>query len=359
MKIKLTQPHFGEASRQGELTNLNSWIKSFVPRGWKSQDLKYLGGNLPNNAFTHSGLIYYLHACWAKELGCVLRPDMIYFTVLSEIAGHILKHPNDFKSLFTNKNGKEDIIVVDPMATSGHLDIHTLCEALRHKVVNKEMYQLICDTTFDSDDSNAREARCMTFCEMGIPYYNYLTTLCGITSIDVQGSFSDWKRLFDTVGRLRSIMSRYDSAGQIGPLLEKTFQTVSTIIHYVFDPNFTADSNYPNAESFFNDIFHYGSNAKCGSGHDAYIVSGWARHFYMSHGEDITNFSPSMTYVPYLNIETKRKFVQVSTLAYSDLVNGTAIPHYGKILFEVVSDELFNKIAMKTNNDPYAFAFDF
>ena len=60
-----------------------------------------------------------------------------------------------------------------------------------------------------------------------------------------------------------------------------------------------------------------------------------------------------MTYVPYLNIESNRKFVQVCTLAYSDLVSGTAIPHYGKILFEVLHDDLFNKIAMKNSHDAY------
>ena len=359
MKVKLTQTSFGEGPRQGELNDLRKWVSSFVPRGWNPKDLKFLGGNLPNNTFTHSGLIYYLHACWAKELGCVVRPDMIYFTVLSEIASCVLKRPNDFKSLFTSKNGKENIIIVDELADTGHLDIHVLCDALRNKVVSKELYQLVCDTNFTSDDPNAREARCMAFCEMGIPYYNYLTTLCGISSVDIQGPFTDWKKLFDTLGRLKSILSRYDSAGDVSALLGQSFQTVSTIIHFTFDPAFQSDPKYHTVDGFFNDIFHYGSNSQCGSGHDEYIVSGWARNFYLSHGEDLTNFSPSMTYVPYINIETQRKFIQVSTLAYSDLVNGTAVPHYGKILFEVLSEDLFNKIAMKNNKDPLAFVFDF
>lgn len=65
-----------------------------------------------------------------------------------------------------------------------------------------------------------------------------------------------------------------------------------------------------------------------------------------------------MTYVPYKNIETNRKFVQVCTLAYSELINGTAVPHYGKLTFETTSEELFNKIAMKKNNSNM-FVFDF
>jgi hypothetical protein len=126
----------------------------------------------------------------------------------------------------------------------------------------------------------------------------------------------------------------------------------------VFNSRF---ENYANSNSsasdFFNDIFHYGKNSKCGSGHDTNIVSGWVRNFYLSQGEDLHNFSTSMTYVPYQNIETKRTFVQVSTLAYSDLINGVAVPHYGKIIFEILNEELFNKIAMKKGGDNLDFMF--
>jgi hypothetical protein len=119
------------------------------------------------------------------------------------------------------------------------------------------------------------------------------------------------------------------------------------------------DAKYANsnASAFFDDIFHYGSNTKCGSGHDTHIVSGWIRNFYLSQGEDLDKFSTSMTYVPYQNIETKRKFVQVCTLAYSELTEGVAVPHYGKIIFEVLSEDLFNKIAMKKNDGSLDFVF--
>jgi len=89
------------------------------------------------------------------------------------------------------------------------------------------------------------------------------------------------------------------------------------------------------------------------SGHDEMIVKGWARRFYLTHGEDLHNFNTSMAYVPYQNIETKRKFIQVSTLAYSQLVDGTAVPQYGKVKFEILDEALFNTIAMKKQDQDH------
>jgi hypothetical protein len=104
----------------------------------------------------------------------------------------------------------------------------------------------------------------MAFCQMGIPYFNYTTTLCGIRSVDIQGPMTDWKILFDTVGRLRTILSRDESLREC---LDKAFKTISTIIYYTFDRQFSVDPHYSTVESFFNDIFHYGANRQCGSGH--------------------------------------------------------------------------------------------
>lgn len=352
MKIILQQGHIesgGTSSPQGTLDDLRSWVKSFAPRQCNPTDLKAIAGNLSRGSLTHSGLIYYLHACWAKELGCVLRPDMIYFTILSEVASSVLDHPKDFQPLMTKSQQKENIIVVDPRADQGMLSIRSLCAKLKSAVVSKELYQMVCETKFASDDAHAHEVRCMAFCQMGIPYFNYLSTFCGIQSIDLRGDLTDWTKLLTTISNLETLLSKYDSSGEVTHLLKQSSLTVSSIIHFAFNPRFQVDPKYTNTSvnEFFNDIFHYGHNSKCGSGHDTNIVSGWVRNFYKSQREDLHNFSTSMTYVPYHNIETERNFIQVATLAYSDLVNGVAVPHYGKIIFEVLNEELFNKIAMK------------
>lgn len=62
MKIQLSQISPGEERRQGELNELRSWVKLFIPGQWNPKDFKLISNNLPRVALTHSGLIYYLHA---------------------------------------------------------------------------------------------------------------------------------------------------------------------------------------------------------------------------------------------------------------------------------------------------------
>lgn len=349
-----------EQSMDSDLNQPENWIKSFAPvRHWDSsknidrKDFKLLQKNFPDNQTTHSGLIYYLHLCWAKELGCVLRPDMIYYTILSEIARTVVDHPSTFRSLFTTQQNKQTIVTIDMDAINGGLNVETLCQNMKNKVANPELHQLICDIHFENDDDLAHEARCMVFANMGVPYFDYMSTMCGISSVEIQGGIDDWKKLFDIIGRLRRIFNMPDNfenewqIRQMSQLLRKSFETISTIIHFMFDNKFANYSEYQDIQSFKANIFHYGHNKHCGSGHDDYLVSGWARNFYASNGDDLDKFSPSMVYVPYQNIETGRMFIQVCTLAYSDINNGIANPHYGKLMFEISNRETFGKISMK------------
>jgi hypothetical protein len=98
-----------------------------MPSGWNPQQVRLLNTGIPSNSVTHSGLIYYLHACWAKELGCVLRPDMVYYTIVSEIATYVVDNPEKFRSLFSNSKSKVDFIVSNKNAHQGDLNINDLC----------------------------------------------------------------------------------------------------------------------------------------------------------------------------------------------------------------------------------------
>ena len=62
-----------------------------------------------NSKNTHAGLIYYAHFCWAKELGMVIRPDMLWYTIISDLTECILKFPSYFRYLFTESEEKQDI----------------------------------------------------------------------------------------------------------------------------------------------------------------------------------------------------------------------------------------------------------
>ncbi len=106
-------------------------------------------------------------------------------------------------------------------------------------------------------------------------------------------------------------------------------------------------------EVFFSDIFHYGKNTKCRSGHDTKIVSGWARVFYgysykSEPSKDLFRYSGHCQYVCVENLETRRKFCQVISLSYSELVDDTLVPYYGTVKYEILDGNLFNLLAKRS-----------
>jgi hypothetical protein len=213
-----------------------------------------------------------MHYAWANEMGFELRPDMIFNTLLSQFAKNILDSPSDYKHLFGStsdgeKREKREIMIV------GGFDIEKLVKAIRNKFGNFDFASVICDTKFDSDAENADYARKMIFACMGTPYFNYMMTMCGIPHIEVIGSQADWEKLLKAT---KSLLS-YDKNSS-----KSAITVIENIIYYCFgNKSDTFVQMMKTKEDFFSDIFHYGKNKKCGSGHDKQIVSGSKKYMKM------------------------------------------------------------------------------
>ncbi|ADO67487.1 hypothetical protein crov453 [Cafeteria roenbergensis virus] len=336
-----------------ELHELKDWVDSFAPDGCSEKDFKIIQQNTDNYDFSHCGLIYYLHGCWAKELGCVLKPDMIYQTILSAITKCILKNPTDFKFLFMDGDTKQNVVVVVNNADKGSFDINKLDAILKNITKNKEFYNLISNTSFTTDGELGKHVRLMTYANMGVPYFNYISTMCGIKSVSVDGTQFDYEKLLVNLVQINRIFEMnakfIKNNTSIFPFLKKTIETISDILHYTFDNKYKAFNLYDSPEDFYNNIFHYGENTKCGSGHDQFKVYGWARNFYSTHGEDLSHFESTLCYVPYHNIETNKTFVQVAGMTHSKIINNIAYPEYNKIGFEITNRDTFDKLAHQNN----------
>ena len=256
-----------------------------------------------------------------------------------------MDHSQQYKLLFTKSQKKTNIIVENKNAINGGLEISDLINMLENTVVNKNLFNLVCNTTFESDDTMAKEARCMAFANMGVPYFDYLTTMCGIKSMDIQGDFDDWSLLANSIKGLCDLFNQFTESS-MPVYLSKAHSTVMSIIDNSFN-----SSSLVKSTAFFSNVFHYGPNENCGSGHSVNMVRGWVRDFYNCKSEDLSGFGATMAYVPYSNIETNRKFVQVVTLAYSTVVSGVAVPHYGKLVFEVLNEKTFNELAVRPDTN--------
>ena len=112
---------------------------------------------------------------------------------------------------------------------------------------------------------------------------------------------------------------------------------------------------YEIKEDFFSDIFHYGKNIKCGSGHDDQIVSGWLRVFYgdtlkYPPIKDFDKYLSHTNYVCTKDIDENKMYCQMVSLAYSilDTDKNILIPGYGIVTYEITNELVYNKLAMIT-----------
>lgn len=358
-RFVLQTPNSGNENPAEVITmdTIEDWVSTFVRPSRNDPTSNYIEikRNFSSD-ITHAGFIHYLHLCWAQEIGCELRPDMLYYTIISEVASQILKNPEQYVHLFSGSQIKSNIVVFeqDDIVTADRL-----VEAIRNIVKSPEFLSTICDVKFDSDVSDAHYARKMVFANMGTPFYNYIGSKCGIPHIDLVGSLEDWNKLYSSIMKLSTFL--IDSKS-----LNKYFKVVSNIVANIIAYNFNIEmksyyftkiGNSP--YDFFNDFFHYGRNVKCRSGHPENIVNGWAKLFYIhEQGEiDLLNFPSHVNYVPFTLDYSDKYFCQAVTLAYSELdkSKNTLRPGYGIITYEITNKDVYNKLANPIRTDQHCY----
>lgn len=74
----------------------------------------------PGATLLHKNLMHYLTLAWYNHFSVVISPDMIFYTILCELAEIIKKQPESFRHLFTDSTEKKQILTV---ANNGRIDL--------------------------------------------------------------------------------------------------------------------------------------------------------------------------------------------------------------------------------------------
>ena len=138
----------------------------------------------------HRNYLEYLEKCWADHLGIVITPDILWFTVLSELVGVVKESPEPYRHLFTNSHEKKEIrIHVEEEIV---MPLNRLVSAIRaHVPTDATLFM----PHFSTTSERSRHAMYATFCNLCSPYYDYCMYLCGFPAISVQGTRDDWQLL--------------------------------------------------------------------------------------------------------------------------------------------------------------------
>lgn len=280
---------------------------------------------------THPGLIYYLGYCWGKEIGIVLRPDMIWSCVLYEFSKHIIetkdKYFDDFNNLY-----KKNMNVYD-----GYISSYDIVDKFRSFIKYDEFYRLIVKEKFDSEPKNFTLTKILTFCNFIRVEYKKHKVNCGIPKFQIKGDKQDWLKLLGLIDVLIHLISNRFFINY----LENIKSIVSNIIMNTFQIMLSEPRlRYQGIREMIKDIFYIEKGK----------VMGWGRELYFdcytnpSRKWNIEDFNTHISYLPFVNRKNREACVKTSGLCYSLIDNNCLEPFYGNMLCKIADVNIYKKL---------------
>lgn len=271
--------------------------------------------DLPETADAfHTNYMGYLSHTYEVHRKIVLTPDIIWYTIICEIAKYVKEFPKEHRSLFTKSPGKTEIIV----------QCNSEFEPLRMDDIYHAMKDFIPTSTraffpkFTTTTENSRMACLGAFLETMSPYYSYGMLLCGHIAIRVDGTQEDWDNLFDSLNELIVIFNSIES--DLSAFL--TF-SVAPVIVGIKNALKKKDGSY------FKEIF---TQQKCGSGHE-FLVDGWFSKLFIDQPsmKKPENYSSHVTVVPYFTLPSNSQWRMVFALTHSNKdKDGFMVPEFSR-----------------------------
>jgi len=318
-------------------TGIPTTSTEYLYEGITENDFKIL----PETSICHPkpdvqfcGLMQYVFKCWALEKGVILRPCDVFFTIVSEIAVHIMKHDSFFRKLFgVEHDGKQEINII---AIHPHDFVKQLTSILSTYNPLKDLASLILKTNFVDAPEHYPLVMSITLAEIGTQYFSYGTTACGIPKVTVTGGLEEWQKISDTLQKMRNMFNKKSNGWnephhRLQSLIYDQFDIVNQIINKTYlEPD----------KNFFSDIFVYGRYKKCGSGHTSpVIIRGWLRKLYANHNyiDFINRYNSHLNCLPYRQLENNQLKVFVSGLTSGTFDSeNNLVPHYDVVHADLI-----------------------
>ncbi|KAI4189379.1 MAG: hypothetical protein LQ346_005117 [Caloplaca aetnensis] len=222
--------------------------------------------DLPNTSICGSsnGFVRACHHAYSKHYRLILRPEDIWFAILSQLSFHINAHAEELRSFFVAHEGREELEVVEAGTIKtvdfGPMAVRMTKEMDKH-VVDPDLRQWILpdfSTTTHTDTVTAAVLMMGAMQE----YFSYKMTLdCGIPSVTLLGGKDDWIKIQHRLAKLP----------QLGPEPAQFAKLLNPILEY-FVRSFDAPDNRK-VRSFWTRIAHQNG----GSGPQ--YLSGWITAF--------------------------------------------------------------------------------
>lgn len=321
-------------------------------------------------SFYHPGLIDYLYLAWINEFGIMIAPDLLWYTVLSELQSEITFESNGMPIFILNNREKD-----------WKIDDETLRFLLKY--LDEDFQDLIDKTCFANEPENFKEMIGMLIGQY-ISKTNTIYELgCGYPVIDLQGDQNDWIVLYASIFKLENWIQKYnrpdlyyylkDVRNVIGNILYYTFNIIRDNVNLIYvnsenfyknifkinfnndDPDMCTNSTESNSDRDPIDDINDNNQNKNENNSDKILIKGWIKKLFFNRGDCLSHY-PSHIYK--LNYGVNERFVKFSGPFYScyDSNQNILKLRYGSIYFskypiDFQSKNNKNNINNDTNNE--------
>lgn len=275
------------------------------------RDCNIDGGNIEGGRSYHKNYLKYLENCWADHLGVVITPDIVWYTLLAELAACTKAAPDQYRHLFTTTDETPEIVISqgDPVVMS----LSTLTEKLKDRVpTNDDLFF----PEFTTSCLRSMHAFQAAFCDMCSPYYNYAILCCGFPAIDVRGTPDDYALMLEKWSELSKLfVGQTEWCSRVRKILKNCHK------------------NYSSAD-WWRKMF---TLKNCGSGHQVEVY-GWFADLFRSKPalRYSENFTSGVSVVDYTQLNTGKHYRMLVGLFMSRMKGDYLVPDFGYSVFEKI-----------------------
>lgn len=298
------------------------------------KELNIVHTDIQPDTIVHENYIKLLDRAYSADYGIEIKPDFIWFTILSEMARMVNKDPEKFRQYFTTRTKEESKeLIIAHCGSDNVLDVDSISEQLFLTMPNYFTEELIVPkfTTLTEESSFAFKT---AFLKTVSPYYSYGTYYCGYNKVKVYGEISDYELMIKTLNTIENLVPDFNE------YIKQCTDVITDVISNWDNEEFWSlicktDEGYGDRvfDGWFTRFFHslrrsssWGSSSSNSDGERVekknYIRNGFSSHSFPTH----------MIKVDYTNVETEEKFSLYSGIFSSIVEDGYVKPQFNKIV---------------------------
>ncbi len=158
-----------------------------------------------NISSSNNGLVYTIFHAWSGHHHLTLRPEDIWFAILSQLSFYINAHAEELRSFFVAHDGQKELETID-FGTIHSVDFGPIAQKMTHliqkNVLDPELRTWIMPS-FSTTTSSDRVVASVLMMGALQKYFKYTMGLsCGIPSVTLLGEKADWEMMVTKLDKI-------------------------------------------------------------------------------------------------------------------------------------------------------------